>query len=661
VSHEFRTPLTLMLGPLEDALAAGELAPDQRHKLEIAHRNSLRLLKLVNTLLDFSRIEAGRIQASYEPTDLSALTAELASVFRSAIERAGLKLVVNCAPLAEPVYVDREMWEKIVLNLLSNAFKFTFEGEIAVTLQPAEDHAVALTVRDSGIGIAPQEMAYLFERFYRIRGARARTDEGAGIGLALIQDLARLHGGAVRVESSPGAGSAFTVTLPLGAGHLPHERIQKPRPMASIALGAAPFVEEALRWLPDDPEASDILPFSPVEPALTLVDGTPPSTWPHTARILLVEDNADMRAYLRRLLVDADWQVETAADGNSALARALARPPDLVLSDVMMPGLDGIGLLHALRANPRTQTVPVILVSARAGEEAKVEGLEALADDYLMKPFSARELRSRVQVHLDLARLRQEVAERQTREKVLVETTRRMEEFLGLATHELRTPLTSLKGNIELLMRPARVESGDVLSSREQDLLQRSQRQVLRLERLIADLVDMAALQQGRLSLQLASCDLGTVVQEAVEDLRQRHPTRMLRYVTASVPLPVRADRVRVGQVITNYLTNALTYSSATQPVTIEIAPEGKAVRVKVVDQGPGIALDEQVHLWERFYRVPGQGHRSGSHMGLGLGLYLCKTLIEQQGGQVGVESIPGQGATFWFTLPLARTRHREG
>jgi signal transduction histidine kinase len=375
----------------------------------------------------------------------------------------------------------------------------------------------------------------------------------------------------------------------------------------------------------------------------------------------LVEDNADMRAYLRRLLVDASWQVETAADGSSALEQALAQPPDLVLSDVMMPGLDGFVLLHALRSNLRTQTVPVILLSARAGEEAKVGGLGALADDYLVKPFSARELRSRVQVHLELARLRQEVAERQTREQVLVETTRRMEEFLGLATHELRTPLTSLKGNIGLLMRRVHAESSDGLSPQEQDLLQRSHRQVLRLERLIADLVDVTALEQGHLSLNLAPCDLGTVVQDTVEDVRQRHPTRTLRYITAKVPLPVRADRVRVGQVVTNYLTNALTYSPATQPVTIEIALEGKVVRVKVLDQGPGIALEEQLHLWERFYRVPGQSHRSGSQMGLGLGLYLCKTLIEQQGGQVGVESIPGQGATFWFTLPLARVRHRAG
>jgi signal transduction histidine kinase len=179
VSHEFRTPLTLMMGPLEDTLAEPEgLSREHRERLEVAHRNSTRLLRLVNTLLDFSRIEAGRMEAFYEPTDLSKLTAELASVFRSAIERADLRLVINCPPIAEPVYVDREMWEKIVLNLLSNAFKFTFEGEIEVSLHTV-DGAAELSVRDTGTGIPEQELPHLFERFHRVKGARGEPSRAA--------------------------------------------------------------------------------------------------------------------------------------------------------------------------------------------------------------------------------------------------------------------------------------------------------------------------------------------------------------------------------------------------------------------------------------------------------------------------------------------------
>src|SRR5581483_8459802 len=257
VSHEFRTPLTLMLGPLEEALSDSERMPQEdRQLIEVAHRNSLRLLKLVNSLLDFSRLEAGRIRAIYQPTDLALLTADLASVFRSAIERAGMKLVINCPPLSEPVYVDRDMWEKIVLNLISNAFKFTFEGEIDVSLKPAGDH-VELTVRDTGTGIPVNEIPHLFERFHRVEGARGRTYEGTGIGLALVQELARLHGGSISVESLYGKGSTFMVSVPFGHAHLPADRVSSVPNLTSTTSGPNPYVEEALRWLPDGNGSSD--------------------------------------------------------------------------------------------------------------------------------------------------------------------------------------------------------------------------------------------------------------------------------------------------------------------------------------------------------------------------------------------------------------------
>ncbi|MFY1826628.1 ATP-binding protein, partial [Myxococcus fulvus] len=253
VSHEFRTPLTLMLGPLEDQLdgARGPLPPALREDAQLVHRNAVRLLKLVNTLLDFSRIEAGRVQAVYEPTDLARLTADLASVFRSATEKAGLAFKVDCPPLPEPVYVDREMWEKIVLNLVSNAFKFTFEGEVAVCLRWAPD-AVELEVRDTGTGIPAEELPHIFQRFHRVEGARARTQEGSGIGLALVQELAKLHRGTVRAESVVGEGTRFIVSIPKGSAHLPKDRFEGRRTLAPTSVDASAFVEEALKWLPDD-------------------------------------------------------------------------------------------------------------------------------------------------------------------------------------------------------------------------------------------------------------------------------------------------------------------------------------------------------------------------------------------------------------------------
>ncbi|MDB4968294.1 MAG: Sensor protein, partial [Myxococcales bacterium] len=248
VSHEFRTPLTLLLGPAEESLARIDSLPaDDVARWQLVHRNGLRLLKLVNTLLDFSRIEAGRVHASYQPTDLGMLTRELAGVFESAIERAGLRLTVAIDDIGEPVYVDRDMWEKIVLNLLSNALKFTFQGGIDVALRRRDD-GVVLTVRDSGIGVTAEQLPYLFDRFHRVQGARSRTHEGTGIGLALVQELIKLHGGRVTVESVVDRGSTFTVTIPLGSAHLPAEQLAAPRDGTPTALGAAPFVEEALRW-----------------------------------------------------------------------------------------------------------------------------------------------------------------------------------------------------------------------------------------------------------------------------------------------------------------------------------------------------------------------------------------------------------------------------
>ncbi len=424
VSHEFRTPLTLMLGPLDDVLAKpeGQVSAENRELLTIMHRNGQRLLKLVNTLLDFSRIEAGRIQAVYEPVNLAADTAALASVFGSAMEKAGMRLIINCHPLPEPAYVDREMWEKIVLNLISNAFKYTLEGQIQVSLR-VEGASAILSVRDTGTGIPESELLNIFNRFHRVESPRGRTQEGTGIGLALVQELVKLHGGTVGVESIYGEGSTFTVTIPLGKEHLPPHRIGARRTLESTALGVSPFVEEALRWLPTAEEGERGRSGEGEKDGL--LSPSPRLRGSHS-RILLADDNADMRDYVRGLLLSANYQVLAVADGQQALRATVQDKPDLVLADVMMPNLDGFGLLKALRENPETVFIPVIMLSARAGEEARIEGLEAGADDYLIKPFSARELLARVGGALALARVRREAANE------LRESEKRMRQLTSL-------------------------------------------------------------------------------------------------------------------------------------------------------------------------------------------------------------------------------------
>jgi signal transduction histidine kinase/serine phosphatase RsbU (regulator of sigma subunit)/DNA-binding response OmpR family regulator len=395
ISHEFRTPLTLMLGPAEDALAdqAEPLTPAQRRRVELVQRNGRRLLDLVNSLLDFSRIASGRVSSRFEPLDLARYTGELAAMFASAAQSAGLSLTIDCRPLSRPAYVDQDQWAKIVLNLVSNALKFTFEGGITVRLREEDGHAV-LSVCDTGTGIPEAEVPHLFERFHRVHGARSRTFEGSGIGLALVAELAAHHGGTVDVESRVGEGSTFTVRVPQGSEHLPAEQVASDpagtwvQPSGTVER-AQGVVQETLRWLTEPPAGPGAA-------------GTPGS---QRGQVLVVEDNPDMREYVAGLLSD-DYEVVTATDGVDALEKLAEFRPDLVLTDVMMPRLDGFGLLERLQSDPATTGIPVIMLSARAGEEGTVEGLEAGADDYLAKPFSARELKARIRVNMELDRNR---------------------------------------------------------------------------------------------------------------------------------------------------------------------------------------------------------------------------------------------------------------
>jgi signal transduction histidine kinase/FixJ family two-component response regulator len=704
-------------------------------------------------------------------------------------------------------------------------------------------------VRDTGVGIPATELPQLFERFHRVKGMRARTHEGSGIGLALVRELVALHGGTIHAESEESVGTAFFVRLPAGSAHLPAEHVRAPTTFAATALGAALFVEEAGRWLPGGATheaAAERHDLSAETPA-GLGSAAP-------IRIVLADDNADMREYLRRLL-SAQYTIEAVANGTQALAAIRRQRPDLLVTDVMMPELDGFALLRALRADPATVTLPVMLLSARAGEEATVEGLEAGADDYLVKPFSAREVLSRVAARLEIARTRAEAEARtreslegllrmaetltrgdsaigdgemlwadglpaptasragqrileltqrvlgcdvagmvyfdpdtlrlapaglvgvrpdfarqwwrdvqrlslaefyrpdivervragqttvvdleaqpllnnttyglrhvllvpmyigerimgifeieyhqrqafysaeelalveaiarlaalivererllgeqaasQARELALVEATRRMDEFLGIASHELRTPLTSITANVQMARRQferasqqaAHLEPAHSLRpslERSEVLLGRAERQLVRLDRLVGDLLDTSRLQAGKLEMRPEPCDVLEIVRDVVREQRAAWPARGIALdLPRRASLPATADPDRVGQVVTNFLTNALKYSAPDQPVAVRVRRQGAAARVEVRDHGPGLTPDNQAHLFEKFYRVPGIEQQSGSGVGLGLGLYICRAIIERHGGQVGVESTPGAGSTFWFTLPL--------
>ncbi|GAB2792015.1 response regulator [Amycolatopsis magusensis] len=384
VSHEFRTPLTLLIGPLEALLDQGSLPADQQHTMAAALRAARRLQRLVDTLLDVAKAEADQLQPQLEPVNPAQLTAECTAMFGSAAEDAGLDLRLDLGEgTSTVILLDQEMWAKVVLNLLSNALKFTHRGTIGVGLAVRDDELV-LSVSDTGTGIPDTEQGRVFERFHQVEGTTGRTGEGAGIGLSLVSDLAAALGGAVSVDSTLGSGSTFEVTVPWRP--VDAEAI----PTVGAARGAE-YADEARQWIPRPDEETD---------------GT---ARPGEARVLLVEDNADMRKHILQLLRGQGWQVDAVAEVDTAIERIAAHRPHLVLSDVMLPGRDGVSLLRQLRSEPSTARLPVMLLTARAGADSTVDGLGHGADDYITKPFNPGELVARVRVNLELSWFREKL------------------------------------------------------------------------------------------------------------------------------------------------------------------------------------------------------------------------------------------------------------
>jgi signal transduction histidine kinase len=609
--------LTLMLGPTEAALGSPDRAL-RADDLEMVHRNQLRLLKLVNALLDFSRIEAGRAQATYQPTDISALTRELAGAFRSAIEHAGLRFDVRCDPISALVYVDRDMWEKVVLNLLSNAFKFTLEGSIGLALTE-RDGRVELIVRDTGTGIPEAEVKRVFERFHRVEGARSRTHEGSGIGLALTCELVHLHGGDIAVASRLGEGSVFTVQIPTGSAHLPQDRLGGTPSLASSAMGArgaAPFVEEATRWLPQQHEVA----ISAGRSGTTDV-GEDEIAGRRGARerILVVDDNADMRDYLSRLL--RHWDVDTAGNGAVALERVRVSPPDLVLADVMMPELDGFELLRALRGNASTSHIPVMLLSARAGEEATLEGIASGANDYVVKPFTARDLLGRVEAQLSRAKEREALRERTAQIQSVIKMLR-----------SGKLPADTQKRALEALERNAKAQT-----------------------QLVDDLLDVSRIISGKLAIKTDVVDMSAVIAGAIDAIP---PSATAKRVCLNVALPpdvrilVTGDADRLRQVAWNLLSNAVKFTPGGGSVDVEVRRTESRAELVAGDSGQGIDPSFLPHVFERFRQADSSAARADG--GLGLGLAIVRHLTEAHGGTVSADSAGlGRGATFVVGLPI--------
>jgi len=660
VSHEFRTPLTLMLGPLEDLLARSQthLSPTAKEQLDLVSRNGSRLLRLVNTLLDFSRIEAGRVRAVYQATDLGRFTSELASVFRSATDKAGLRLVVDCHDLGQPVYVDRDMWEKIVLNLISNAFKFTFDGEIAVSVHRVGSMA-ELRVRDTGVGIPSEAIPKLFERFNRVPNTRSRTHEGSGIGLALVHELVKLHGGSISTESTLGQGSTFVVSIPFGQDHLTSGQMGGSRSLSSTAVGAKPFVEEALRWLPDSADGSDEI-FS-VHDEMLPVPCPPVSQAAVRPRVLIADDNSDMRQYLARLLSE-QYEVETVADGQEALRAAHEHPPDLIVSDVMMPILDGFELLKALRAEEQTRTIPVVLLSARAGEESRVEGIQAGADDYLIKPFSARELLARVSGRLEIARLQRdrelqlrvnqaELEQRvQERTQELLNASQELRELsariLQAQDEERRRIARELHDGAGQLIAALGMEASNLAKERER-LSSRASSSLSNIESLIAQMTqDIRTMSHLLYPPLLDDVGLQSALREYVTGFAERSGIQVSLDIPSEIERLDRDYELSLFRIVQECLTNIHRHSGS-KTAGIRIVRDDEALVLEVRDEGGGMPAERLSEIQSR---------------GSGVGIRGMRERVLQLSGTMSIESDrSGTQIRVLIPTPKAALRERTG
>lgn len=628
ISHELRTPLTVSLGAFKQALKS-PVAPPVQSVLESGLRNTSRLLFLINELLELSRFESGHTELKRACIDLRMLVKNVASNFESSERQ---RIFIDAPSESLPLAVDVRRMVKVVYNLLANAFKFSDPqlGTVWVRLTSQEDNVI-LEIEDNGIGIPEDQIDHIFGRFYQVEGHLSRRYEGSGIGLALAKEIVTLHGGSIAVRSSVGKGSTFTVILPRGQEH--------PDQMVAI-------------------EGEDI-----ADVPINIADGTTHRTIPASGYnthigpvVLVVDDNADMRAYLTRLLSDT-YQVIVACNGADALEKIGAQVPDLVVADMMMPLMSGYDLLKAIRATEGLNTIPFIMLTARAGTEARVETYEAGADDYVSKPFGEEELLARISNQLRLhrqereletqtAELRQLASQLEQANTELRELSQRKSEFVGIVSHDLRTPLAAM---ITLLDNLLSGLAGSLNEKQEQYLI-RIKNNGWRLVRMINDLLDIAKIESGAINFDPTALDLAALLENLVDGLRSVTQEKGIRLqALVNGPAWSKADSDKLHQVFTNLIDNATKFTKAGGAVRVELkADREDFVQICVSDTGCGISSEDLPHVFEKFYR----GRDRHSARGAGLGLAIVKHYVELHGGRIWVESVPGEGSRFYVEIP---------
>jgi PAS domain S-box-containing protein len=636
MSHELRTPLTLILGPLGVLLSDPSVGLPERARvdLERIHRNAERLFRLVDDILDHQKVEAGRMEVDWEPAEIASLTAQLVEDARSAGTARGVDVRFEADPDLGVVPLDRRKFEKIVLNLLGNALKFTPQGGLITAALRARDSQVELSVTDTGPGIPESKQGLLFQRFQQLDGSTTRQHEGTGMGLAIVKEFTGLMGGEVAVESRLGAGSRFIVRLPRSADRLVASGSDTAR---STRSRAGYFTPVPLATLPS--------PQAPQGQAGKL------------PRLLIAEDNPDMSAYLASLLAP-EYELEQVGNGRQAWEAVERQRPDVIVSDVMMPEMDGTELVARLKASPAYRDIPILLLTAKASREERVGGLEGGADDYLGKPFTPAELLARVRAAVRTHTLYQEL---QARKRELESTLHRLRatqdqllqkgkmaavgSLVAGLCHELNNPMAAIRMNIELL---ARRRLGP---EQQRTTLEAIDRQSRRCAGLVKALLEFSS----RPAVVHAPCDVAAVVGRVIEIAGAPLARRSMRIDSrpSGSELPrLHIHGAEMETALLHVVKNAVEASPEGSTVMIDMRAlerEGRqGVEVAVIDHGHGIPQDMLPHVIEPFFttKPPGEG--------TGLGLAMTYRFLEAHGGSLNIESEPGRGTTVRMWLPAA-------
>jgi signal transduction histidine kinase len=648
VSHELRSPLTLILGPLETLLKGKLDHQDMRPLLQAMEGNARRLLRQVNTLLDFAKIDAGRLECNYEYDNIGRIFQGLSAAARPHLLNRKIDLVLEGLETIPDTILDPDKIETMAANLLSNAIKFTPEGG-RITIRIAEEEEIIwFEVEDTGIGIPEDKLDAVFERFIQVDDKLNRRQEGTGLGLAMVKQLAKIHAGKVTVRSKLGQGTTFRIELPKRPDSKSLERrrvisrrredqISYARTVASITTATEEKSETQKQTLLADVLGSR---FGDNQDIAERIRHTAPLD---AQKVLVVEDNPDLRLFIATNLAD-DYQVEMAKDGLEGLELARRWVPDLIVSDIMMPRMDGYELTRQVRKDPSLSQVPVILATAKSGGEAVAEGLEIGANDYLAKPFEIRELRARVSAQLRTRRLEGNLNERESRLAAIGQMT-------SAIVHDLKNPLSAIIGFAEISRQ-------DVLTGKGTKIVIQDLEPVIseanRLSRMISEVLDFA---RGSSSdLNLMPTELAVYLEMICSPLKQKLAAmggiELILKHESGTNLLVQIDNDRMLRVIENLIRNAqeAIWSGDQSPIGkhiwITTSSDERSVSVRIADDGPGIAEEMVTNLFKSF--ATGK-----KRTGTGLGLATVRNLVIAHGGEITVEAKGAEGgAAFLLKLP---------